>query len=356
MHWFDTIKQQDNLYDFLYQMPKGGDLHNHLSCSGHAEWWYESARKFGYLQHLSDVERQVWIDKAPRKRQIFHLLKKPHVLAEIMYRNMKSFSEEGVKYVEFQIPHPRLIPVLRTRLNQQDAVDTGVIVRFQGCVRRGHARKTIVRTDIGIQLNRIQHHIHENSDVCVGINLIDHEYEIFGYSPKIRSVYETIEVPLSIHAGETTNPNSHVKDALEIGASRIGHALNLIHDSKTMQRMKDDLILIETSLLSNKHFGHITDYKQHPFPIYLRSGIPITLCTDDRGLWGSTLTDEFYAAVTSFDLSWEEVKKISRNSLEYSFADDTTKEKLLDSYDSRISQFSSTQAPTFVGACSQASS
>ena len=347
MHWFDTIKQQDNLYDFLYQMPKGGDLHNHLSCSGHAEWWYDAARKFGYLQHLSDVERQAWIDKAHTKRQLWHLLKMPHVLAEIMYRNMKSFSEEGVKYVEFQIPSPRFIPALRTRLNQQDAVDTGVIVRLQGCVRRGHATKTIVRADIDIQLNRTQNYIHENNDLCIGINFIDHEYETFGYTHKIQSALEAVTVPLSIHAGETTNPNSHVRDALEIGASRIGHALNLIHDSKTMQRMKDNLILIETSLLSNKHFGHITDYKQHPFPMYLRSGIPITLCTDDRGRWGSTLTDEFYAAVTTFDLSWDEVKQISRNSLEYAFVDDTTKQVLLKNYNTKIKQFEAEMLHSF---------
>ena len=42
--WFDEIRDGDDkeaLYRTLYYMPKGGDLHNHLSVAEFAEWWYE---------------------------------------------------------------------------------------------------------------------------------------------------------------------------------------------------------------------------------------------------------------------------------------------------------------------------
>ena len=44
--WFDDVKSAGNkedLYRVLYYMPKGGDLHNHLSGAAYSEWWYELA-------------------------------------------------------------------------------------------------------------------------------------------------------------------------------------------------------------------------------------------------------------------------------------------------------------------------
>ena len=44
--WFDEIRDGDDreaLYRTLYYMPKGGDLHNHLSGAVFSEWWYELA-------------------------------------------------------------------------------------------------------------------------------------------------------------------------------------------------------------------------------------------------------------------------------------------------------------------------
>ena len=52
--WFEEFKSNASdleLYAFLYRMPKGGDLHSHISGSGFSEWWYELAldqEKNGY--------------------------------------------------------------------------------------------------------------------------------------------------------------------------------------------------------------------------------------------------------------------------------------------------------------------
>jgi len=43
---FEIIKADatpEELYRFLYDLPKGGDLDNHLSGSSRSEWWYELA-------------------------------------------------------------------------------------------------------------------------------------------------------------------------------------------------------------------------------------------------------------------------------------------------------------------------
>ena len=45
--WFEEIKQtatDKQLHQLLYEMPKGGDLHHHLTGSIFSEDWYELAR------------------------------------------------------------------------------------------------------------------------------------------------------------------------------------------------------------------------------------------------------------------------------------------------------------------------
>jgi adenosine deaminase CECR1 len=44
---FETIKSEstpEELYRFLYDLPKGGDLHNHLSGSSRSARWPDSRR------------------------------------------------------------------------------------------------------------------------------------------------------------------------------------------------------------------------------------------------------------------------------------------------------------------------
>jgi adenosine deaminase CECR1 len=56
-------------------------------------------------------------------------------------------------------------------------------------------------------------------------------------------------------------------------------------------------------------------------------------------MWDSTMTDEFFVAVTEFNLSWDEIRALSRNSLQYSFAQPAIKQNLLLEFDERMSKF-----------------
>ena len=417
--WFDDLKAPGNaedLYRTLYYMPKGGDLHNHLSGSAFSEWWYDAAlaekergyeyytkvriencrdyggNEFGFmpyymmfrniqasqygqlsdcekseykrLEDLTEEEKAAWmdsirLDKAHEGRdeffqthwqRLFDLGNNPWLQAELLYRNMKSFGEEGVTYLELQVsvggfrrPDGSVISpseaanVLRERLRKKDAIDTGVTVRFQIALLR-------FRPNAEESLRVIYKFVHDNSDVFVGVNMVGREDNDKGYPlrflPTMRDLRRQYSgVNLSIHAGEVDEPNSHVKDTLLLGADRIGHGLNLITDDDTMRLMRHGPYLVETNLISNFLLNYVNDYSEHPFPEYLRTGIPVALSTDDRGMWDSTMTDEFFVAVTEFNLSWAEVKLLSRNSLAYAFAEPELKQQLLATYDSDISQF-----------------
>jgi adenosine deaminase CECR1 len=97
--------------------------------------------------------------------------------------------------------------------------------------------------------------------------------------------------------------------------------------------------LIESNLVSNKLLEYTPDLATHPFIEYLRFGIPVCLNTDDQGSWDSNLTDEYFTAIRTFQLSWEEVVQLGRNSLNHSFAPDALKRQLLNDFDIAIKRF-----------------
>ncbi len=48
--WFEEVKKTatpEQLYTFLYAMPKGGDLHNHLTGAARSEWMWDAAHRAG---------------------------------------------------------------------------------------------------------------------------------------------------------------------------------------------------------------------------------------------------------------------------------------------------------------------
>ncbi len=422
--WFESLKNRgdaETLYRVLHAMPKGGDLHNHLSGAVYSEWWYEIAlsqadrgyeyftkvkiencRDYGEnafsiapyfllfrniveaeyhslnacekseykaLRDLDSREKAAWLnsirlDKPFEGRDEFFqthwqrlnaLVRNPWIQAETLYKNMQAFGEEGLTYLELQVSvggyqKPDGSPlssdfvanVLRERLKQPDAIATGVTVRFQIAILRFVPfAEAALRFDYKF--------VHDNPDLWVAINMVGREDNDKGYPgrflPTLRELRRQYDgVKLSIHAGEVDEPNAHVRDTLLLGADRIGHGINLITDDELMRQMRHGPYMVEINLISNLLLNYITDYSQHPFPEYLRTGIPVALSTDDRGMWDSTMTDEFFVAVTEFDLSWEEVKLLSRNSLSYSFTEQGQKQALLDKYNKAIQKFENRMA------------
>jgi adenosine deaminase CECR1 len=411
---FEEIKRTAKpaeLYAFLYALPKGGDLHNHLGGSALAEWWYAVAtdparnggdtfytrtrfhavpgtgvtlilyhtlRQHGYdslneaqkadytrLDQLTPEQKQGWLDALrlerpgegrdefftwiwPRMGQLGQNLE---VTGEILIEVIKAYGAEGMRYLETQqgamgfahndgrpIPATEVAAYFRARLARPDAVASGVTVRFQSTVLR-------FLPGAELQLEQLYKFVDANRDLWVGINMAGIEENNKGHPARFLAKYRELRrthptLALSIHAGEMDGPDSHIRDTLLLGASRIGHGLNLIQDPETLLLLQQTRrVLVEINLISNRLLEYTPDLTRHPFPEYLRTGVPVCLNTDDRGMWDSNLTDEYYTAVTTFNLSWDEMVQLGRNSLTFSFAPPDVKAKLLADYESEIAAF-----------------
>ncbi len=417
--WFEEFKKTatpQQLYTFLYALPKGGDLHNHLQGAVRSEWFWDAAlaaKSHGYtyytkvkiqncvdygsnefgpgkylllfrtiaaanyrqldacqqseykrLEDLDAREKAAWLnsmrlDSSFEGRNEFfdahwtridEMLSNPWLIADILYRNMDAFGKEGLVYLETQInvdgyrradgatmSTDEVVAIFRERLATKESKATGVEVRFQNALLRFVPTAEQRLKELYAINDRYR-------DLYVGVNMVGREDDDKGYPlrflPTLRELrLRYPDIKLSIHAGEVDEPNFHVRDTLLLGADRIGHGVNLITDPDTMRLMRHGPYLVEINLISNLLLEYVQNYSQHPFPEYLRTDIPVALSTDDRGMWDSNMTDEYFVAVREFNLSWEELTRLGRNSLRFSFLDEPTKARLLTAYDKRLQAF-----------------
>ncbi|HWA85778.1 MAG TPA: hypothetical protein VG710_06125 [Opitutus sp.] len=399
------------LYALLYDLPKGGDLHNHSGGEDRPEVLFTIAtdpkrnggdtiytrvrfrdlpdainptqrfhniRQHTYdhlppdeqaeyvrLDALTPAGRADWCNSlrldAPGegRAEFFDVIwdrlgeidDNLAIATEMIVENMKAFGAEHLVYLETQfgiehmrnnagqpIPADAAVAFVKHRLAQPDVAATGVTVRFQ---------RTILRftPDAEQVLGEAYAFVDAHRDLWVGLNMAGIEENGHGYPARFLSVFRRLRakyptLKLSIHAGEMDGPDSHIRDTLLLGASRIGHGTNLLKDPDTLLLLQQTRrVLIEVSLISNHVLEYAPDLTQHPFPEYLRTGIPVCLNTDDRGMWDSNLTDEYFTAVTTFHLSWDEIVGIGRNSLAFSFVQPDVKQKLLADYATRVAAF-----------------
>jgi len=78
---------------------------------------------------------------------------------------------------------------------------------------------------------------------------------------------------------------------------------------------------------------------EHPYKIYREAGVPMALSTDDEGVARIDLTHEYIKGVHELGLDYEDLKRMTYNSLKYAFLDDETKAKLIDDLDRRFAEF-----------------
>jgi adenosine deaminase len=137
------------------------------------------------------------------------------------------------------------------------------------------------------------------------------------------------KVHISLHAGELAmglvppeGLRFHVRESIEKGhAERIGHGVSVMeeHDAVgLLQEMVRRNVLVEINLTSNDLILGVRG-EEHPLPVYLRYNVPVALATDDQGVSRSDMTHEYLRAAESYHLSYIDLKRMARQSLEHSF-------------------------------------
>ena len=85
---------------------------------------------------------------------------------------------------------------------------------------------------------------------------------------------------------------------------------------------------LEMCPTSNRQTHAIKDMSSYPLIDYLNEGIKVTLNTDDMGIEGTTLADEYRYMEREFHLTAEQEKILLQNAVDAAFTTDTVKDEL----------------------------
>ena len=125
-------------------------------------------------------------------------------------------------------------------------------------------------------------------------------------------------VPFTIHAGEAAGPES-VRTAVGYGAKRIGHGVRSYEDPEVVRLLKENEVTLELCPTSNRQTHAIENMDAYPLIDYLNEGIRVTLNTDDMGIEGTTLPEEFRDMEDRFGLTDEQRMTLLENAVEAAF-------------------------------------
>lgn len=101
-------------------------------------------------------------------------------------------------------------------------------------------------------------------------------------------------IPFTIHAGEFPEQTASLRDALIAKPIRIGHGIAAAEDEEIIKLIKDSSILLELCPTSNIATGSYKNILQHPIRDFILKNIPLIICTDDPGVFNTSLSDEYF--------------------------------------------------------------
>jgi adenosine deaminase len=123
-------------------------------------------------------------------------------------------------------------------------------------------------------------------------------------------------IPITIHAGESLGPDSVWSAIEELHASRIGHGIQAIRDPKLVETLRIKKIPLEVCPTSNLITRSWGDYPSHPLKDLHRSGVRVSINTDDPGIFGVPLSEEYRRARKWIGLEEDEIECIRRQAWE----------------------------------------
>lgn len=122
---------------------------------------------------------------------------------------------------------------------------------------------------------------------------------------------------ITIHAGEARGPAS-VREAIALGATRIGHGVRAAHDMKLLEEIRRRGIAFEMCLTSNIQTGAVRRPEEHPLPALFKEGHRVTINTDDPQVCGTNLVREFNEA-RRLGLKARDLDRITDHAVEAAF-------------------------------------
>lgn len=136
---------------------------------------------------------------------------------------------------------------------------------------------------------------------------------------------------ITVHAGEPNVPQApgNILTSIEkLGADRIGHGVQAIHDSKVIDVLRETGVPLELCPTSNVLTKAVDNLESHPLKKLMELGVRTTINSDDPGVMGITLMTEYEKSYNTLGLTVKQLEKCNLWAAEASFICKEKKEKV----------------------------
>jgi aminodeoxyfutalosine deaminase len=131
------------------------------------------------------------------------------------------------------------------------------------------------------------------------------------------------------HAGETVGPDEVWAAVTELGAERVGHGIGAAGDPRLLEHLAEHGIALEVCPVSNLRTGAVRDVAEHPLPALVAAGVPVTLATDDPGMFHTDLDAEYLLCHEAFGMGVAELAAIARTGARAAYCPTQLRDSLL---------------------------
>ncbi|KAK6264944.1 hypothetical protein SCA6_020378 [Theobroma cacao] len=339
--------------EWCVSMPKV-ELHAHLNGSVRDSTLLELARVLGKkgIIAFSDVENVIM--KSDRTlHEVFKLFDLIHILTtdhstvtRITKEVIEDFASENVVYLELRTTPKRNDSIGMSKRSYMEAVMEGLKAvssvdvdyapaglktnTFNGTTRK----KLYVRFLLSIDrresteaaMETVKLALEMRDSGVVGIDLSGNP--IVGnwttFLPALKYAREQ-GLCVTLHCGEVPN-QEEIKAMLDFLPQRIGHAC--CFEEENWRKLKSLKIPVEICLTSNIRTETISSIDIHHFAELYKAKHPLVLCTDDSGVFSTSLSGEYHLASSAYGLGKTEMFQLAETAICFIFADDGVKEEL----------------------------
>lgn len=133
---------------------------------------------------------------------------------------------------------------------------------------------------------------------------------------------------ITAHAGEWNGPDE-VRDALAIGAERIGHGVRASEDPGLVEELAERGTVLEVCPGSNIALGIYPTWRDHPIGMFYDKGVKVTVSTDDPPFFHTTMAHEYEKLAEAFDWDESVFTSLNRTAIDAAFCDRATKDRIL---------------------------
>ena len=136
-----------------------------------------------------------------------------------------------------------------------------------------------------------------------------------------------LDYSYTIHAGECGSVQC-IKDAVEMGAKRIGHGIAMMGNKEVQKLLASKRIGVEMCPISNYQTKALQPEDVYPIREFAKVGVPVTINTDNSTVSNTSITREMEFLNERFGISDEEFYQYQMNAVDVAFCDDAMKHEI----------------------------